>query len=154
VSFPTLTFFPEDADVAALDLQRNPAANGWNRQHGHCLIDADSDVEAVRTWLKEYRDRPRTLDSYRKEAERFLLWSAMKRGKNLSDINRDDVLEYGLFLRNRTSAGAGQPGRASIQSGSLLPNGLPENMVWPNPPAPRRTLFCLICSIIWLRLVI
>jgi hypothetical protein len=48
--FPTLTFFPEDADVAALDLQRNPAANGWNRQHGHCLIDADSDVEAVRTW--------------------------------------------------------------------------------------------------------
>ncbi|WP_159876740.1 tyrosine-type recombinase/integrase [Aquitalea denitrificans] len=102
MSFPTLTFFPgpEDADATAVDWQWNPAAHGWNRQHGHCLIDAGSDVEAVRTWLKEYRDRPRTLDSYRKEAERFLLWSAMKRGKNLSDINRDDVLEYGLFLRN------------------------------------------------------
>lgn len=100
MSFPALICLSASAEDDTASLQWQSAARGWNRQQGHCLIDADSDVEAVRTWLKEYRDRPRTLDSYRKEAERFLLWATMKRGKNLSDINRDDVLEYGLFLRN------------------------------------------------------
>ncbi|BBF85384.1 integrase [Aquitalea magnusonii] len=101
MSFPVLIGFPSSpGDEDTTIVQWQSATGGWNRQQGQCLIDASSDVEAVQTWLKEYRDRPRTLDSYRKEAERFLLWSAMKRGKNLSDINRDDVLEYGQFLRN------------------------------------------------------
>lgn len=101
MNFPALIIETDaDAATASSATLQPAAAHGWNRQQGACLIDADSDVEAVRTWLKEYRQRPRTLDSYRKEAERFLLWASLKRGKNLSDINRDDVLEYSEFLRN------------------------------------------------------
>ena len=107
LNFPVLIADPDGSsananswDGTTLAAHESMASHGWNRHDGACLIDADSDVEAVCTWLKEYWDSPRTLDSYRKEAERFLLWASMKRGKNLSDINRDDVLEYGQFLRN------------------------------------------------------
>lgn len=41
---------------------------------GHVHIAAHSDTEAVARWLAEYRDSPRTLRAYRREAERLLLW--------------------------------------------------------------------------------
>jgi len=61
------------------------------------LIQANSDSEAVLAWLAEYAQRPATLRSYRKEAERFLLWLA-SRGQTLASIKRGDVHDYRRFL--------------------------------------------------------
>ena len=74
------------------------AAHGWNRAGGACLIDARNDVEAVITWLGEFTNRPNTFASYRKEAERFLLWAAKKRGKSLSSLTREDTFAYEAFM--------------------------------------------------------
>lgn len=93
MAFPILAY-PDDARLVP---GQHP---GWNRADGACLIEASSDVEAVLTWLKEYRSQPRTLDVYRKEAERFLLWASQRRGKTLSDLTRDDVLDYDRFMES------------------------------------------------------
>ncbi|RXZ42620.1 site-specific integrase [Crenobacter cavernae] len=67
------------------------------RAPGAALIGACDDAEAVALWLAEHHDSPRTLASYRKETERFLLWLA-ERGRGLSGVLRDDVLAYQAFL--------------------------------------------------------
>ncbi|OHX10821.1 integrase [Chromobacterium sphagni] len=61
------------------------------------LIQAQSDGQAVLTWLAEHADKPATLASYRKEAERLLLW-LNGRQQNLARLKREDVLDYQRFL--------------------------------------------------------
>jgi site-specific recombinase XerD len=61
------------------------------------LISAHSDTEAVLVWLAEYAQRPATLRSYRKEAERFLLW-LNSRQQSLAEVKREDVHDYRRFL--------------------------------------------------------
>lgn len=67
---------------------------------GDCRIRATNDVEAMERWLDEYFDKPTTFRSYKKEAERFLIWCALARSTNLSSLNRDDVSTYMEFLKN------------------------------------------------------
>lgn len=47
---------------------------GRNRASGLPQVAADDDRSAVLAWLARYKDSPATLASYRKEAERLLLW--------------------------------------------------------------------------------
>ncbi|OUL78990.1 integrase, partial [Paraburkholderia hospita] len=48
---------------------------GTNRATGgHAQIAAANDLDAIRAWLARFADKPATFDSYRKEAERLLLW--------------------------------------------------------------------------------
>ena len=61
------------------------------------LIAAQSDAEAVITWLREYEDSPHTFANYRKEAERLLLWCG-ERGQTLAGLGREDILDYQRFL--------------------------------------------------------
>lgn len=61
-------------------------------------IAANDDVAAIGLWLAEYRDSPNTFRSYRKEAERLLLWATQVRGKAVSSLTREDVLAYEAFL--------------------------------------------------------
>ncbi|SCK27268.1 site-specific integrase [Vogesella sp. LIG4] len=61
------------------------------------LIRADSEQDAVLGWLAEFSNRPATLRSYRKEAERFMLWLA-SRDQQLGNVKRQDVLDYERFL--------------------------------------------------------
>ena len=63
----------------------------------HSLIQAQSDAQAVLTWLAEHADRPATLAAYRKEAERLLLWLDGRR-QGLAQVKREDVLDYRRFL--------------------------------------------------------
>ncbi|MTD33823.1 tyrosine-type recombinase/integrase [Paludibacterium sp. dN 18-1] len=65
------------------------------------LIDAKSDQQAVLTWLSEFLNSPRTLASYRKESERFLMWLD-ERQQRLSSVRREDVLEFERFLAHPT----------------------------------------------------
>lgn len=61
-------------------------------------IAADNDLAAIKTWLAEFHDSPRTLRHYRKEAERLLLWALLERGKPLSSLTREDCQAYEAFL--------------------------------------------------------
>jgi len=63
------------------------------------LIAARSDEEQVLTWLAEYVDSPRTQASYRKEAERLMLWLRPQQ-LGLAELSREDVLAYERFLQN------------------------------------------------------
>lgn len=73
---------------------------GTNRApRGHEVgITADNDLDAIKTWLAEFNDSLNTFRSYRREAERLLLWSFGEIGKPLSSLVRDDLRRYEAFL--------------------------------------------------------
>jgi hypothetical protein len=73
-------------------------ADGENRSVAFCYIQARHDLEAVRAYLNKYRDQPKTLRTYTKEVERFLLWAVVVRGKPLSSLVVDDCEAYKDFL--------------------------------------------------------
>lgn len=60
-------------------------------------INAGNDVEAIRAWLDNYRDRSTTYANYRKEAERLLLW-ALADAIGLSSIPAADLRHFRRFL--------------------------------------------------------
>ena len=92
-------------------------SQGVNRGHGHCQLAAADDIAAVRAWLSEFLDSPQTWRSYRKEAERLLLWCWLVAGKALSDLQREDLQHYQLFLK--------QPRPASRWCGPRADRGSP-----------------------------
>ena len=61
-------------------------------------ISANNDLQAIQSWLAEFDDSPQTQRSYRKEAERLLLWSLIEKQKPLSSLTRDDLRDYQQFL--------------------------------------------------------
>ena len=92
-----------------------------------CLLKAVNDFEAILAWLRSkqgltpqqvedkkrrYRHRDsgveqgldwlqtlsHTQRAYRKEAERFLLWAILQKGKPLSSMTNEDCVEYRNFL--------------------------------------------------------
>ena len=65
-----------------------------------CLLSADEDYAAVKVWLDSYNDprRARTWVSYRREAERFLLWCMLVAKKPMSSVAHEDAQAYMLFL--------------------------------------------------------
>lgn len=71
---------------------------GTNRAPSGKMIAADDDLAAVRAWLRLRPEGSHTHRSYRKEAERFLLWAVVQRGKALSSLNVEDATAYGDFL--------------------------------------------------------
>lgn len=87
--------------IAPIDLIRLPqdldGNAGANRAVGPAQISAGTDVAAVTAWLANFYGRS-TFDSYRKEAERLLLWSVYEMGKPLSSLNHEDFLVYQRFL--------------------------------------------------------
>ena len=72
--------------------------SGRNRGHGLRQITANDDRSAVLAWLALYVDSPATLASYRKEAERLLLWCLLQRRCALSDLTHEDLLVFERFL--------------------------------------------------------
>jgi len=111
------------ASVAPLDHLVVPTdldgSTGRNRASGPAQIAAADDRSAVLAWLANYADSPATLASYRKEAERLLLWSLLQHRKALSDLAHEDLLVYQCFLADpqpadRWIAHSGQrPARSS-----------------------------------------
>jgi site-specific recombinase XerD len=99
----------------------------YRRPQTQCLLKARTDYEAVLAWLRSkhgmtpeqkaaLKARRRHRDSgydgplewlqslsntqraYRKEAERFLLWAIVEKGKPLSSMTQEDCVEYREFL--------------------------------------------------------
>lgn len=63
-------------------------------------IAANNDLQAIQSWLSEFDHSPQTKRSYRKEAERLLLWSLIEKHKPLSSLTRDDLRDYENFITN------------------------------------------------------
>jgi site-specific recombinase XerD len=63
-------------------------------------IAANNDLHAIQTWLLEFSHSPQTQRTYRKEAERLLLWALLEKHKPLSSLTRDDLRDYQQFLIN------------------------------------------------------
>lgn len=72
--------------------------HGRNRATLGSQLTATDDRSAVLAWLARYADSPATLASYRKEAERLLLWCTQQHGVALSDLTHEDLLVYQRFL--------------------------------------------------------
>jgi site-specific recombinase XerD len=64
-----------------------------------CALDADNDYQAVQTWLSLH-ESPATQRTYRKEAERLILWAIVERGHALSSLTPEDAIAYRAFLRH------------------------------------------------------
>ncbi|HKR41532.1 MAG TPA: phage integrase family protein, partial [Paraburkholderia sp.] len=69
-----------------------------------CTLDASNDYEAVQTWLSLH-ESPATQRTYRKEAERLILWAIVERGRALSSLTTEDAIAYRTFLRYPTPRG-------------------------------------------------
>jgi site-specific recombinase XerD len=63
-----------------------------------CALDADNDYAAVQAWLSLH-ESPATQRTYRKEAERLILWAIVERGRALSSLTTEDAIAYRAFLR-------------------------------------------------------
>ena len=99
----------------------------YRRPQEQCLLKATNDYQAILTWIRskhglnaeqkaklKARRRQRdtgveqgmdwlqslsnTQRAYRKEAERFLLWAIVHKGKALSSMSNEDCIEYRDFL--------------------------------------------------------
>ncbi|WP_455285768.1 phage integrase family protein [Cupriavidus necator] len=72
---------------------------GRNRApRAECVIAALDDYQAIQTWLSLWPEDSQTWRAYRKEAERFLAWLILERGRAFSDALTDDCLAYRAFL--------------------------------------------------------
>ena len=78
-------------------LQKIALQNNVNPQ---CRIRANNDVEAIHRWLDEYFEKPTTFRTYKKEAERFLVWLVYEKNSNLKIFTREDVDAYIEFVKN------------------------------------------------------
>lgn len=80
---------------------------------GACRLQADDDRAAIAAWLAAKgpvgagRALSATQRSYRREAERLLLWSVLERGKPLSSLAAEDAEAYRAFLAAPPAAWCG-----------------------------------------------
>lgn len=101
---------PLDALELPADLD---GQDGVNRANGRMQIAAANDLDAIRAWLARVADSKATFETYRKEAERLLLWAIVQLGKPLSSLTHEDLLAYQRFLADpqpaaRWCAGGGR----------------------------------------------
>ncbi|MDM0029090.1 tyrosine-type recombinase/integrase [Variovorax saccharolyticus] len=88
------------ADAAAGDLGAALSGRqGGNRAApGVAAIDAQDDRAAVRAWILARSGSVLTAKAYEREADRFLLWILLERGRALSDATAEDCRAYMDFL--------------------------------------------------------
>lgn len=76
-------------------------ADGINRAPAFgCSLDARTDIEAMRIWLDARAGNVNTRASYRKEAERFLLWCLFEKEVPLSGVRAGEASQYLRWLED------------------------------------------------------
>jgi integrase len=102
---------------------------------------AANDYEAVQRWLATVADRPNTYRTYRKEAERLLLWAVYQQGKALSSLDFCDCVGYRDFLAALDAdsgvAWAGKLSRADWIGPKNAPRGQQPWRPFAGPLSPR-----------------
>ena len=142
---------PESTAIAPLEAVLLPAhldgRNGANRETGRAQISAQTDIDAVKAWLASFLDTRTTFDSYRKEAERLLLWATLERGKALSSLTHEDLLVYKSFLARP------EPASRWIAERAKWPRTDPRWRPFAGPLAPssqRQSMVILNAMFSWL----
>jgi site-specific recombinase XerD len=104
-------------------------AHGANRAPVFAYLGAAHDLDAVRSYLHRYDDRPATQRVYKKELERLVLWCVAERGVALSSMRVEDCEAYKAFLAAPGERFTGPPvARTSRQWRPFAPGGLaPES---------------------------
>lgn len=95
------------APMECLDILSIVSNSGELNVRDHqSLIQARDDREAILQWIDAKAGSPHTARSYRKEGERFLLWSLLERGKSFEQLTVDDCVAYRnwLGMLGRTAA--------------------------------------------------
>jgi len=88
--------WPMEALLVSSELD---GTNGHNRAtNNRPQIAASNDMDAIKAWLARFADTKTTFDSYRREAERLLLWTVIELNKPLSSLTHEDCLIYQRFL--------------------------------------------------------
>ncbi|QRQ85933.1 tyrosine-type recombinase/integrase [Cupriavidus oxalaticus] len=116
-------------------------AAGSNRAPASATrIAAADDLAAVAAWLARYADSAATLATYRREAERLLLWAVLQLGKPLSSLTHEDLLTYERFLADP------QPAARWVLAGSRkkLARGHPDWRPFAGALAPRSVRQALV----------
>lgn len=72
---------------------------GSNRALRPPTIAAQTDLQAIRSWVAARARSPRTAAVYEREALRWMLWCALERDKPMSSAGPDDCIEYMRFLQ-------------------------------------------------------
>lgn len=85
---------------AAIQIRASaPGGPGYNRADtDRCQIRAETDLDAIALWLANYQDSPSTCASYRKEADRLLLWALADALEGPEAIRQDDLRAFRVFL--------------------------------------------------------
>jgi len=73
---------------------------GENRSSGKVYIPAGNDFEAIQCWLSRHPEETHTHRSYKREAERLLMWSIVEKKCPLSSLTMVDLADYREFLKN------------------------------------------------------
>jgi hypothetical protein len=122
---------PKEFGLVPLEYMEIPSwLNGSSRLNRGASFDSRmaDDLQAIHAWLNQKSIGSSTWRSYRREAERFLIWMLMERGKSFSEATSDDVRVYGDFLAQLGHALGGE---------RSWPYVVPESE-WLAPRATRR----------------
>lgn len=125
----TFAVFP--AKIAQLPAQLDGSVGSNRGRTVSAQIAANSDIDAIKAWLARFVDTKTTFDSYRKEAERVLLWAVIERGKPLASLTHEDLLAYQHFLADPQPAA-----RWVMRPGRKRPRGDPGWRPFAGPLSP------------------
>lgn len=90
-------------------MSAEPGAPGSNRAPAaQSKLLASNDLQAIGEWLGMRAEGSHTWRAYRREAERFLLWAVLERGKPLSGLLASDCVAYRSFLERPAPHWCGQ----------------------------------------------
>lgn len=88
------------APISAAEPGTLSGRNGANRAGEPPRIDAQHDRAAIAAWITARAGSSATALVYEREAERFLLWCVLERGRALSDATADDCRAYMDFVQD------------------------------------------------------
>lgn len=89
----------KDYSALSVCLAQTP---GYNRSQEANMLGAETDAEAIRTFLQDYRQTKLTYRSYLKEIERLVLWCIYIPKLTISNLKREHLITYREFLANPT----------------------------------------------------
>lgn len=74
-------------------------SNGTNRGDPlHNALTVNTDLEAIKLWLRARATNGNTNEAYKKEAQRFLLWCIIEKGIELSSVGLEECSQYLRWL--------------------------------------------------------
>ena len=93
----------KNSEIRPLEFLTPPKAldgsSGTNRgDRQDCALNVNTDIEAIRLWLKAKGTNANTQAAYRREAERFLLWCLLEKRVALSSARLEECSEYLKWL--------------------------------------------------------